>query len=418
MGSRMKRGNVLVEQVCADGNVVTDYDQALSPVEILNVLQNYFPNVKKDANNIIVCEYEGKKFSVRIKNITYLGIPHPTYKKRIQISDDLQNFYRVSQQSGYTPLLMGIYSYCSNYIFCDFDIEDYINKKAHNSSAHVMLDDLQAATVDQFFQKVDYFGNHITIFSRSAVRLFFEDKLNADSDKSFEQLIKLKDKVTAEYEGQLEVVTDEIELFFNSLNKQWLGIDAYKEMIAANYHNKFQPEWAGFYLEYCLERYIEEKNLCDTIRFAQDKTEKGIDLDLFFPKLNAYGDLKAHSNHSAGIQGNDWGQIFNLLQGDTYSNHIYYVVCTHDTNKDSDYDYETTLFWNEAQHKANPMSYSKRMKHDVTLECAHVLDINPSNCKYLSMFKQGINSDGKPRNPKIMIDTNTIEHFTLKKLVF
>ncbi|MFR5586031.1 MAG: hypothetical protein ACLTLQ_21325 [[Clostridium] scindens] len=56
-------------------------------------------------------------------------------------------------------------------------------------------------------------------------------------------------------------------------------------MIADNYRNKYQPEWAGFYLEYRFEKYLKENSLEHLIRYEQNKKKNGIDLDLYFPTL-------------------------------------------------------------------------------------------------------------------------------------
>ena len=107
----------------------------------------------------MICgEYKGRKYAIRAKNITYLGHPHPLYKKRIQISDDLQSFYKEALQKGCVPILLGVYTCGDNTVFCDFNIEDYIEKKAHNSSAHVYTNDLANATIDGYFYKEDYHG--------------------------------------------------------------------------------------------------------------------------------------------------------------------------------------------------------------------------------------------------------------------
>ena len=90
------------------------------------------------------------------------------------------------------------------------------------------------------------------------------------------------------------------------------------------------------------------------------------------------------------------------------ASHIYYIVCEHSTEKDSLHDYEVTKYWNTAQGKSNLMSYHKRMKNSVALKRVYILDINNSNKEYLSQFKQGINSNGKPREPKIMIEQDNL----------
>ena len=104
-----------------------------------------------------------------------------------------------------------------------------------------------------------------------------------------------------------------IKTFFKGINKKWYGIDCYQEMIDNNYKNKFQPEWPGFYLEYKFNQYLTQENLLDSIRFEQNKTQGGIDLDLYFSKIQMYGDLKAHSEESRGIQGNDWSTVFGIF---------------------------------------------------------------------------------------------------------
>ena len=76
-----------------------------------------------------------------------------------------------------------------------------------------------------------------------------------------------------------------------------------------------------------------------------------------------------------------------------------------------------TKFWNMKQNKADLFSYHKRMKNNVTLKKAYLLDINPANKEYLSMFKQGINSNGKPRPPKIMIDHENLGRFVVEEII-
>ena len=59
------------------------------------------------------------------------------------------------------------------------------------------------------------------------------------------------------------------------------------------------------------------------------------------------------------------------------------------------------------------MCYHKNMNDSVTLTKMYILDINCDNREYLTIFKQGINSNGKPRKPKIMIEDKNLEHFVI-----
>ena len=417
----------IVEQVDVNGNIVNDYDTSLSVKALFEVISNSFPSIYKDDDGMICGEINGKGFAIRAKNITYLGHPHPLYKKRIQIAGDLQQFYRIALEKGRIPILLGVYTYGDNTVFCDFSIEDFIGKKAHNSSAHVYTSDLSAATTDNYYYKEDYFGNRITAFSRKGVQVFLNEKLGIQNDKNdngseqYEYRFDEDELKVAEepftYDVDLEVgkINRIIMEFFHTTNKKWYGIDCYKTMIEANYRNKYQPEWPGFFLEFEFERYLNSNNYNSIIQFAQDKRKNGIDLDLFFPTLRMYGDLKAHSSNSRGIQGNDWETVFGLIDRPTRNNHIYYVVCEHDTMKDSECNYEVTFFWNKAQEKDNLMSYSKKMKNSVELTHAYIFDINRENKQFLKKFGQGVNSNGKPRKPKIMIEQDNYSDFLLEE---
>lgn len=447
----MKFGKACVEQIAVDGTIVKDNDVSLSPGEMEKVLKEFFPKLEKAqwGSNVFEGEYKNRKYAIRCKNVTYLGNPHPHYKKRIQIPEDLEAFYKKALAVGTEPILLGIYTYKTNILFVDFRIDTYINKKAHNSSAHVYADDLCAATVEKYFQKIDFFGNTVTVFQPDIVNFFLDELFQVSEDTytdiqrtCFEQdrqayryddITQNKETIfekpgkNQRYEGRhlfsyvsnfKTDIVPKIRDFFEKVHKEWHGIECYKEMIETDYKNKYQPEWAAFYLEYIFEKYIKENDLETSIKYYQDKKDGGIDLDLFFPKLQCFGDLKAHSEESKGIQGNDWDTIFSILNKNDAFSHIYYIVCEHSTEKDSQYDYEVTRFWNQQLGKDNLLSYHKRMKNNIRIKKAYILDINYDNKEYLTVFKQGINSNGKPRAPKIMIEQDNLKHFIIDEIIF
>lgn len=430
----------IVEQVQSDGSIVEDYDQTISVKKLYERIQRYFPEIYHDENGMICGKYQEKIYSIRAKNVSYLGNPHPAFKKRVQIPHDLPDFYEKSLAAGYEPILLGVYTYGDTELFCAFRMEDFVHKKANNSSAHVYCSDLADAVTEDYFQKTDYFGNQITVFSPKGVLTYLDELFNShDSlgtiDGATQDQADIADDTCRSEDGTSQMTgqaSDDrtsqrtgrgmpsrtmqyILEFFQNIDRQWQGISCYQEMIAADYRNKYQPEWAGFYLEFLFEKYLEEGHLHDAICYAQDKTRNGIDLDLYFPQIGCYGDLKAHSFDSRGVQGNDWDTVFSLLDKDPNA-HLYYLICEHTTVKDRDCGYQVTEFWNRAQGKANLHSYSTRMKNSVTLIHFYLLDINNSNKKYLSQFKQGINSNGKPRPPKIMIEKESFDKFILADL--
>lgn len=407
-----------VEQVNINGEIVQDYDNKLSREELFKTIKTFFPNIYKDNDDNICGEFEGNKYAIRVKNVTYLGNPHPKYKKRIQISNDLQSFYNKAIDRGQVPILLGVYTYKENLVFVDFNIIDFIDKKAHNSSAHIYTEDLAAATEDKYFHKEDNFGNNITAFTPAAVNAFLEEKmlisLQLPSDGEKHAANNNFDLLDWDYYGftnQLEMLMKD---FFSNEPPIWNGKDCYKKMITDNYRNKFQSEWAGFYLEYTFEKYIEKNNLRGIVDFYQAKKKDNIDLDLIFRQVNMYGDLKSHSsNLSTSIQGNDLETIKNIITNPDTENHIFYLVCDHFTVKDSEHNYEVTKYWNQAQGKKDLMSYHKKMKHHVELEKMYILDIHRGNMQYLTKYNQGINSNGKPRKPKIMIEERNLSKFVI-----
>ena len=409
-----------VEQVNLDGSISLDYDTSLSTKALFNCISESFPNVFKDEDGMICGEFEGQGYAIRAKNITYLGHPHPLYKKRIQISNDLVTFYENALKKHRIPILLGVYTYGENTLFCDFNIEDFIDKKAHNSSAHVYTSDLADAAVEGYFYKEDYYGNKITVFNSTVINAVLREKLGFEIDEnddsySKEEIVGLVAEPTASYNYNRELgrIESAVISFFSTTTKHWHGMNCYKEMINANYKNRYQPEWPGYYLEYTFEKYILQNDLTRIIRYAQDKSKDGIDLDLFFPRIKMYGDLKAHSSHSNAIQGNDWDTVHRLIENPFTETHIYYIACEHETEKDSEHGYEVTLFWNAVQGKEDPMSYAGKMKNSVVLTRGYIFDINDNNKQFLTKFRQGVNSNGKPRKPKIMIERDNFSRFAI-----
>ena len=390
----MKISNVIVEQIL-DSTVVEDYAEILTPTETKEIICNSFNGAKINSNGYIYGSYMGMEYCILCKNISYLGNPHPIYKKRIQIPEHFINLYKENSKKGIITLLIGVYKYKDTILFCDFDTSKYINNKSHNSSAHIYTIDLLNGFRNGIFKKKDYRDNIITVFDENNINKFLEIKLSASSTTGVE-------------------VFDTLDNFFASMFKEWIGIDCYMEMIENGFNNKFQPEWPGFYLEYKLEKYLEENHKKDIIRYCQNKKNGDIDLDLYFPKLGIYGDLKTHSLNSTAIQGNDYETIMSLIENQS----IYYIVCCHETEKDKNHNFVVTEFWNKSQYKTDLHSYGNKMKYSVKLKKYYILEINKYNKKYLKIFNQGKNSDGKPREPKIMIPDKYIENFLVHIVKF
>ena len=390
----MKLSNVKVDQVYHN-EVVQDYGEILTNSELQFMLKGIFDGLILDENGCLYGKYRNRDYCIYYKNVSYLGNSHPIFKKRIQISSDFKEIYQENLRKKVTTLLVGVYKYKDNVLLCDFDTETYKTRKAHNSSAHVYTIDLMNGERNGLFEKKDIRGNTITVFNKDNAFNFLDHKFFNEEKTKIEVFNTLDD-------------------FFENIAKQWFGMEAYADMIEHNYRNKFQPEWPGFYLEYKLEEYLDKNNLNNVITFYQNRKNGEVDLDLQFPQLGLYGDLKAHSITSGTIQGNDYKTIMDLLETQS----IYYIVANHETEKDSDHNYEVTKYWNSVQNKDDLMSYSEKMKYRVKIKSYYILELNKYNKKYIDEFHQGKNSDGNARNKKIIIKKNNINNFLVHVIEF
>lgn len=380
-----------VEQILND-TVVLDADIRIKPSEIAQLLTRDFGATGR--GNPYQATINGQDYLILVKQVTYLGHPHDLFKKRIQIPKEWSGLLKQER-----TLLLGIYRYRETVMYVFFDTAQYRMRAVNNSSAHVHTIDLQKGQEYGVFTKTDMGGNVITVVAQSHIRTYLS-QLNSSVQSHNKELNLLDD-------------------FKAALVKKWQGIDCYQEMIQANYKNKFQPEWAGFYLEFQFEKFLnadsKRQSICQKL---SNKKSGEIDLDLHFhPKQphQFFADLKAHSSSSPDILGNDWGAIDKAL---TLYRKIWYIVVSHDTEKDSAHEYVTTKFWNHAQSKTNELSYANKMKFSVELTHLKILEINAYNYQHLSEFAQGKNNDGKPRNTKIKIAKKSINNFLIYQSTF
>ena len=390
----MTCSNLKSEQINENLEIVMDNGEILNKDELVNILLENFPNTE-EKDGVLYGEKEGKKYGIYFKNISYLGTPHPFFKKRIQIGDNFKTVFKENTKHGIQTLLLGVYKYKSTLLFVDFDITKYATNKSHNSSAHVYTIDLKNGLLFGVFQKEDVRKNLITVFTPKNVERYLTSKIVGGVDLRLEFIAILDD-------------------FYSSLAKDWHGISCYQEMIDAGFNNAYQPEWPGFYHEFKLQEYLKNHPMITALQYKQNKKKGEIDLDLFFPQANTYGDLKAHSNDSTGIQGNDWETVMSVIENES----IYYVVVNHDTERDRDHNSEVTEFWNRQLGKKDLQSYANKMKNSVKLTSYYILEINKENNQYLDEFKQGHNSDGNPRQKKIQIKKKNLDKFLIHQMEF
>ena len=77
------------EQLTAEYNIVVDKDTPLSHYQQMDLILSLLgDNVSRKTilgRKVVLFRYQGIKTIILTKAITYLGNPHPVFKKRIQI---------------------------------------------------------------------------------------------------------------------------------------------------------------------------------------------------------------------------------------------------------------------------------------------------------------------------------------------
>lgn len=388
------------EQIDSCLNILLDYDQPLrgndlltavcsvlgvnSSIESFGVRRNYI--VYKPATS-------SKSIVLLLKAITYLGHPHPLYKKRIQIPNWWQEFYK-TYSSVYDIRFVGVYHYNGMIVFSDFDTTRYVQGMANNSSAHVYINDIFQAISYGVFTKEDYNGNIIKSISVRNFKKYLDDVMPSKHTE--------REEIFNVFRG------------FNSsfiFNTELKAKQAILEMKDGEWSKWREAEWCGFFLEYRVQKYLQENNVTAIVKYVQNKGNGLPDLDLYFPKSQFYGDLKASDMSNTEILGNDEETVLNCINGD---GKVWYVVYEHETVKDIDVEGNPmTRFWNSLLGKDDrPLSYVSRMKNSVNFRKMSIYEINRANMNsVLSRFNQGRQQSGKSRNTKIKIKKREAENF-------
>lgn len=389
------------EQINSCMQMVLDYDQPLTTIsEKLNAFKKTLgQNVKiekyQNTKNVFVYEGNGLKHYIIAATITYLSKPHPLFKKRMQLQTWYKDFYNQHKDNpNETVNLIGIYHYDGMEIYCDFNLQDYLNKKMHSSSAHIYTNDLYQAVKNGIFEKIDMNGNKITVIKGIELKNYFSGGI-------------LKNPVIALFEK------------FNStfsFNKWLLADECIQQMLTAKWYQAKGTEWPGWFLEFRVDEFIQNENCSKIMLYTgnKNKAEGMLDFDLYFGTLSFYGDLKASDINKKEAPGNDQN---NTLKAISQFGRLWYIVYEHETIKDKNMGNEMSIKrmklinsdWKDGDH----ISYTSRMKHSVNFKRMRIFELNAVNMHdILSDFNQGHNSGPKmaDRIAKFLLDKNNLNN--------
>lgn len=393
-------GSVQVDQLLPSGTVVLDYDKKLTPQQKIEALISSLDGAQKTkVAGVNAVQWQDQM--ILFKQITHLGIPWESYKKRIQIPKTWLTAYDEAATQGYRTRFVGIYQYEDLTLFVDFDPVLYLQRKANNSAAHVSTNDLFQALEHKTFQRTDKNGNRLVAIRSDAFANYLSGVESTLPDKRFDIFEDLNSNL---FTGEFIY-----------------GLDAVKQMYYASWPDRFQNEWAGFYLEYAFSQHTTQSGKTYLAEFVKNKTAGTLDFDLIWNSpdgsIDFLGDLKASDYTQRDALGND---ALSLEKAINTHGKFWYVIYEHETRHSRDYGDIATREWNEwrrlhghTQRKEySPLSYSSKYKESVRFIGMKVLEINAAN-KHIVLgdFNQGAQQSGASRAKKVLIKKNQMDNF-------
>lgn len=391
------------QQIRYDAAVILAQDQPLDDHGKLDALKSWLGESTISTQKILgkkvfVYDDNGKKIILLTKCITYLGNPHPVFKKRIQLPLWYEKFCKQieSNRLDYDVRFFGIYHYDGNILFVDFLKDTYLKRKIHNSSAHVYINDLYQGMTYGVFRKEDKNGNTIVVVRGDKLKEYLQG-----DERSINTLFDLFHKFNCGFTFG-----------------QWLyAFDIIKRMHQDNWPQWRQAEWAGWFLEYEFDKFVKENHVEYKMRYVgnSNKGKDAFDFDIRFEEEDFYGDLKASDIKKADAPGNDQSSLVECIY--RYKK-FWYIIYEHETKKDSESaDYEATRARNgyiksvDPSYDKDELSYHQRMKHSVKFIKMTILELNAVNySEALKVFNQGHQASGALRAPKFNINKKTLEN--------
>lgn len=396
------------EQIDSRLNVEIGHDQPLPPAKLDAVILSALPSglakrtiVKINGKEFPFITYSSpsSKHAILSAAVTFLGGNgnHPIFKKRIQLKSWFKPVHIELTKQGYHVHFLGVYHYEGNIVFVDFATATYMQRKMHNSSAFVYVNDLFRAMKDGVATRKDLHGNQITTIRRNSFTSYLSGSEDGLSDSVLFDAFR-------DFNGEMP--------FGN-----WIrGDSAIKEMQQNKWPKWRETEWPGWYLEFKFATFLAQHKVAAIVYQGNESKKKGnLDFDLIFPIHKFYGDLKSSDISEKHSPGNDKG---NLMAAIDRCDRFWYVIYEHETIKDRDWGNEITRFRYEFMVSLNdpkakdPLSYAARMKNKVNFRRMMILELNRANCgELLSAFHQGHQPDGGGRAEKVLINKRNVENY-------
>ncbi len=383
-----------IDQILINGEVVqTSDDQKFCPSEIGAFLKDCFTDC--DAHDhrywLKPLAKGGRGVCFYTRNVYHLGGDWGAEKKRIQIGADFPELYRSNLNKRIETVLLGIYHYYPDgkdgvTLFVCFSAATYAGRSTHNSAAHIHTIDLLNAVKNGVYRRIDRSGNELLVLDKA----HFIEHINGIRGVGGVDSVQ-KDRDLLSYLGKM----------FETMPKRFVGIDCYKEMMAANDKTRMhQCAWEGWYYEFYFQKYLQKHPNPNVIWWGK-KGAGELDFDLRFPYCDwFYGDVKSDALTGA-VQGNLKDSIDFLVR--EKCGRLWYITLGFTSEKDAEHGFVTLKWWDEHRAKdKDPTSYQAKMKYSINVERMDVYEINPTTIPYLKELKPS-KCNGRPRRPKYQI---------------
>ncbi|MBO7684029.1 MAG: hypothetical protein J6T51_04825 [Kiritimatiellae bacterium] len=399
----------IIDQILENGDVVqVGDDQKFIPAEMKKLLYEFFPDsqVKDGRIYLPVLSEGGMGICFYTRNVYHLGGNWSSEKKRIQIGEDFPLLYTNNLRANIETVLLGIYHYYPSgknsgvLLFVCFSSTTYAGRRTHNSAAHIHTIDLLNAFKNGVYRRIDNSGNELLVLNKEN----FIKHINGLRGAGELPSIK-KDREVLDYLGNM----------FDAMPRRFLGIDCFKEMMAANDKSRMnQGAWEGWYYEFYVRQYLSAHPTSNIVWWSK-KGRGELDFDLRFPHCEwFYGDVKSDAQNKA-VQGNLKESVdFLVLEK---GGRLWYVAIEFTPERDADHGYVTTKWWNTQLGKLDRlMSYCNRMKYAINVNRMDVYEITRDTIPYLKEFRPSP-CDGRERKLKYKIPNKMKEFLRIYERV-
>lgn len=387
-----------------DNRIVTSEEVSIPKKTIIKEFESLFSKTSYSFvkwNNVKRAPYECvisdglKRINVLIylKWISNAGWEKKPHIKRVQVSNPKNlnlDFFRYDDMNKIS-LIIGYYNY-EKPIFVSWNPLEY-RRHNTNRSCYVDVENLINGYNNRFESSV-CMGQKIVMFTPDRFQQFLDSHMSKVSDELDNFTNKLYDIAMDYYRGICE------------FDDYWDGKDKITEMRIGEGKNWKQTEWPGFYFEFIMEQFFGKEKF-----FNIQYENMTFDMFDYIP-----WDLKVHSTNSTSknkIITNDISAIkrsitdygkqgFIIMEGES-------IYETHGEFR----EWHNELKGNRSKYQIENAKKNKphrRRKAGFRPTGVTALVFDEEDIKKHPQFQQGfLNSNGKKRNAKMVIDKSKLE---------